>query len=535
MSTFTIDWLTNRSWKGMLVFSLFLLMVQSSALAVPLSKKPKPIKEVFSMKNVVNKARELASKPFQNPAGQLADFLLRITYDQWRDIRFKAENSLWRNEGLPFELQFFHPGLYYDRSVKVNVIGPSKVEVFPFSPELFDYGANDFKSKVPIDTGFAGLRVHYDINNKKNYKDEVIVFVGASYFRAVAVNMGYGMSARGLAIDTAEPSGEEFPFFKEFWLKKPGPNDTQLTVYALLDSPCATGAYCYVIHPGKETVAEVESTVFLRKPVAKLGIAPLTSMFYYGENTNARPIDDFRPEIHDSDGLQLALRSGEWLWRPLVNPSDLRVHAFQSDNPAGFGLVQRDQDFDHYQDLETRYELRPSVWISPKGEWGKGSVELIQIPSEIEIHDNIVAFWKPEACPLPLQPVSYAYTMSWHFPAQTRPPGGRVVATRTSKGKGQDMRKFIVDFEGGELEMLKDDEVVEGMITVGQGFKLVEQQVFRNRVTGGWRLVFQIQPERNETLVERVMPDKKPILELRAFLRRGYSILTETWSYGVRF
>lgn len=490
-------------------------------------------KEIFSAEKVKDRAREMAKEPFQNPFGRIPAFLLELTYDQWRDIRFKPEKSLWRVEKLPFEVQFFHPGFYYNIPVVINVISSAGVETVPFSPEVFDYGVNDFKSQLPDEIGFAGFRIHFNINTK-TYKDEFVVFLGASYFRAIAKDQVYGLSARGIAIDTGLSSGEEFPFFKEFWIKKPGPLDKNIILHALLDSPSLTGAYRFVIKPGKETVMEVHCTLFRRKEVQKLGIAPLTSMFFYGENTNIRPADDVRPEVHDSDGLLIALKSGEWLWRPLVNPEVLWINSFQADNLAGFGLIQRDMNFDHYQDLETRQELRPSVWIEPAGNWGRGDLELIQIPTDSDIHDNIVALWKPEGLPPAEEPLSYGYTMQWAFSDKTCSPAGRVIATRIGMGKEPDMKKFFIDFGGGRLEKLGADDVVEGVVTVPSGCRLIEQQVFKNTVTGGWRLVFQIQPENPETLVEKVFSERKQISELRAFLRRGQDVLTETWSYGLR-
>ena len=489
---------------------------------------------VFGLKDVIEKARVLASEQYQDPRGKMPQWLLDITYDQMRDIRFIPDRAHWRKDNLPFELQFFHAGLYFDRTVKINELtlaGPIPIR---FLTDLFVYekSAQELKAKVPKDLGFAGFRIHYNINTK-DYKDEVAVFLGASYFRAVARAMQYGLSARGLAVDTAQPSGEEFPWFREFWVKRPAANDAQITLYALLDSPRMTGAYSFVITPGKETIMDTQCTIFLRKGVDKLGIAPMTSMFFYGENTNIRPKDWFRPEIHDSDGLMIHLENGEWLWRPLFNPKGLWVNAFQADNPAGFGLIHRDLNFDHYQDLEARYDYRPSLWCTPNGKWDKGWVELVQIPTDDEIHDNVVAFWRPASAPVG-KPLSFAYTLSWHYPDQTRPPSGRVVATRTETPKQPGVKKFIVDFEGSELDKLQAGDAVEGVVSVGSGARLVEQQVYKNTVTGGWRLVFTLQPETDPNTSEKIIPERKPLVEMRAFLKYKDRGLTETWTCGAQ-
>lgn len=487
----------------------------------------------FGFEQVVEKARELASKPFVNPEGQVPDFLLKINYEQWRDIRFKPESSLWRGKDLLFEVQFFHPGFYYNRTVVLNVVEAGAARRIPFSPDLFDYGMNSFKDKVPTDLGFSGFRLHYPVN-RKDYRDEVAVFLGVSYFRAVAKSQLYGVSARALAIDTALDSGEELPFFKEFWLVKPGPKADVMSIYALLDSASLSGAYRFLIRPGEETLIDATGTVFLRKPVKKLGLAPMTSMFFYGENTNQRPADDFRPEVHDSDGLMMACGSGEWLWRPLMNPQALSVSSFASNDPVGFGLLQCDRNFDHYQDLDLHFELRPSVWIKPQGNWGEGCVELIEIPSPAEKHDNVISFWSPKNLPPPQTPFTYAYQMRWYFPKDHLHPGGYVTATRTNHDKEKEARRFIVDFKGGRLDKLPETAAVEPVITiVGDWADLIEKTVRRNPATGGWRLTFLVASQKKGPL-ERVFPDKKVPLELRAFLKHGDDVLTETWSYAVQ-
>jgi periplasmic glucans biosynthesis protein len=487
-------------------------------------------KEGFSLQNVIDQARKLAKKPYVDHQGKVPDFLLKIKYDDWRDIRFKPDQALWLKDNLPFTVQFFHPGLYYNRTVNIYEVDATGPHPVPFSSDLFDYGRNDFKDRMPSNLGFAGFRVHYPINTPA-YRDEVIVFLGASYFRAVARKQTYGMSARGLAIDTALQSGEEFPSFTDFWLVKPGPKDKRMTIYALLDSPSVAGAYRFVVQPGKDTIVDVTSRLFLRKKPEILGIAPMTSMFLYGENSLQRPVDDYRPEVHDSDGLLIANRSGEWLWRPLQNPRNLLISSFQASDPVGFGLINRDTNFDHYQDLEARYESRPSLWISPVGKWGEGKVELIQIPSDTEINDNITAFWVPERLPEKEKPLWFSYRMYWGYPASNRPPDGRVVATRITKTKNPKAMKFIIDFAGERIESLPADKPLTAVVTVDPRAKLLEQQLYKNSVTGGWRLVFQLGIEEPGSIGKVLPQGKRPALELRAFLKLGDSALTETWSY----
>ncbi len=511
--------------------------LRQAALACLLLAPLLPAAAEFSFENVTAAAQKLAAAPYQPPA-QVPQWLREIDYNQWRDIRFKPARSLWRQEGLPFEVQFFHPGLYYDRSVAVHVVEDGRVVPLGFSTEYFDYGRNAFADKVPADLGFAGLRVHAPIKTQAYY-DEVAVFLGASYFRAVGKHNVYGLSARGLAVDTAAPTGEEFPWFREFWLVRPAADASQLTLYALLDSPSVAGAYKFVITPGEETTLDVDSVVFPRKPVGKLGIAPLTSMFFYGENVNQRPVNDFRPEVHDSDGLLIAMENGERVWRPLVNPRRLAINSFSADNPRGFGLMQRDTEFDHYLDLEARYELRPSAWVTPKGAWGEGVVELIQIPTPNELHDNIVAFWVPKAKIEPGQPLAYAYRLGWIKDDGRHSPAGRIVATRIdshhpSSGDSDRKRRFLIEFDGPALQELAADAAIEAEIHVSATATLLERQLIKNPVTGGWRLVFQITDEKPGALKRVLEANDKPPIELRAFLRKDAEVLTETWSYTLQ-
>jgi len=444
-----------------------------------------------------------------------------LSYDQLRDIRFKQDRATWRDAKLPFELAFFHLGLYFDRPVKINELVGDAVHEIRFDPALFDYGANKIDPNKMRELGFAGFRVHHPLNTPK-YKDEVLVFLGASYFRALGKGQVYGISARGLAVDTALASGEEFPRFVEFWIERPGPQASTLTLYALLDSKRMTGAYRFVLKPGVETAVDVKVRLFLRENVSKLGIAPLTTMYFFGENQRTAR-DDYRPEVHDSDGLSIQSGTGEWIWRPLVDPKRLLVTSFALTNVAGFGLMQRDRDFSSYEDLEARYDLRPSAWIEPKGKWGAGRVELIQIPSPDETNDNIVAYWVPDASPVPKQPLDYEYRILWQKDPGTRPPLAWVTQTRRGRGYARSVDGgigFVIVFYGPALKKLPADVAVEAIVSVDANAEVKEAIAHRNDVTGGWRISLRL---------ARIDPAKPA--ELRAFLRTRTSVLSETWSY----
>lgn len=475
----------------------------------------------FGFADVAQQAKQLAQSAYKKPASNLPKTIENLSYDQYRDIRFNTDKSLWRSAKLPFEVAFFHQGLFYDHPVKINEIVGKKARAVKFDPRAFNYGKNDIDPKQLEQLGFAGFRVHFPLNTQK-YKDEVGVFLGASYFRALGKGQSYGISARGLALDTGLNSGEEFPQFSEFWLQQPKANDKELTIYALLDSRRVTGAYRFVLKPGAETAVEVKAQLYLRENVTTLGIAPLTSMYFFGENQRSE-VEDHRPEVHDSDGLSVRSGNGEWIWRPLVNPKRLLVTSFALDNPQGFGMMQRDRAFTSYQDLESRYERRPSAWIEPKGKWGKGRVELVQIPTPDETNDNAVAFWVPSVMPKPGQPYDIEYRMLWQQESETQPPLSWVTQTRRGHGytrKVDDSIALIVDFEGPALKKLPADAKLEGIVTADANGKLMETNAYRNEITGGWRMAVRLR--RND--------EAKPV-ELRGHLKSGNDTLSETWSY----
>lgn len=456
--------------------------------------------------------RELAAKPYRPPDTKLPHGFGVIGYDQYRSIRFLPERSLWRGERLPFELQLFHRGFLFANRVPIYIVVQGRAEPVRYSPDLFTFD----KLKSPAldaDLDFAGFRIHAPIN-RPDYYDEVSAFLGASYFRAVARNQRYGLSARGLAIRTADNRGEEFPYFTNFWIERPGATASSLVVHAQLDSPSATAAYRFTIRPGDTTIFDVELALFPRVDVAEVGIAPLTSMFYFGPN-DRNEVDDYRPAVHDSDGLAIRNGRGELIWRPLSNPRDLQISTFADANPRGFGLMQRQRNFAVYEDLEARYEKRPSLWVEPIGDWGEGSIHLVEIPTRNEYHDNIVAFWRPK------EPVrargEYLLTYRLHWGAGIPDASPLAQPIRTSIGAGpEDSRLIVIDFTAGVLKSASSPVRASVSADKGELRNIVTQP---NPVTGGWRVAFQLRPQ-GETLVE-----------LRAQLHQGEEVASETWVY----
>lgn len=499
--------LRRKAWNAWLCAAAVALTGAASA-------KPRLIpKTLFTASTMVERARALAARPYQEPRKSLPEAYARLTYDAYRDIRYRNDKALWRDTGLPFQAQFFHPGFLYPTPVVVNVVWDGQGEPVRFSPELFTYGTLVPAPPLAKADGFAGLRLTHPLNRKEHF-DEVVSFLGASYFRALGQGNVYGLSARGLAVDTALPRPEEFPSFRELWLERPAPGADRVVVHALLDGPSVTGAYRFTIIPGARTVMEVEVTLFARKAVEQLGLAPLTSMYLFGENDRG-PADDFRPEVHDSDGLFVWTGDGEQLWRPLQNPAHLSVASFRARAPRAFGLLQRDTVFSSYEDLEARYELRPSAWVEPVGDWGSGTVKLVEIPTAEEVHDNIVAFWVPDAPLTPGQPLRVTYRLHWGAVAPWPATGSFVTSTRIAAGDTAGARRFVLDFSPSSAA---GEAPVEAIITASRG-KVLKATARRHEPSGGWRATFEL------------LADTRAPIELRAYLKRGSETLTETWSY----
>ncbi len=407
--------------------------------------------------------------------------------------------------------------------VRIHVVSDGMAREIQYSPDYFDYGGLEIgQQNLPADLGYSGFRVM----DSRSRQTDWLAFQGASYFRTAGEEDQYGISARGIAVNTALSTREEFPRFSEFWLEDNGPDSPTVTVYALLDGPSVTGAYKFLATKGHGTLMDVGATIYARKDVNRLGIAPLTSMYWYGEN-DRNYATDWRPEIHDSDGLALWTGNNEHIWRPLINPNTVRTNSFLDVNPKGFGLMQRDRDFNNYQDDGAFYNRRPGVWVEPQGNWGEGAVQLVEIPTRDEVHDNIVAFWMPKRKLGAGDSKTFYYRLYWRN-AIPRSPGNlaRVVATRIGEGgrpgqidpKNKGKRKFVIDFQGGPLTEMEARFDVTPVISASRG-KVDNAYVIKVVGTDRWRALFDLSIE-----------GKEPI-DMRCFLRLNDKTLTETWLY----
>jgi glucans biosynthesis protein len=494
-----------------------------------------PDRRRFGFNDVAARAQRLAANPYEANPPQLPHAFAGMDWDRWRQIRFRPERSLLRSGGNRFSLQLFHLGYLFTKPVTIHVGREGIFTPIPYSTDLFEYGSLNLPRRLPIDLGFAGFRIHYPLNDPKG-SDELVSFVGSSYFRWLGRDQKYGLSARGLAINTGKlDNNEEFPFFKEFWVDAHDPKADYVTIYALLDSPSVTGAYQFDVRPGQYSSVDVNVKLFMRRTIDRLGMAPLTSMFFLGENdrhmNDRNRYDEFRPELHDSDGLLMHTGGGEWVWRPLKNPLVQEVQLFEAKGIKGFGLMQRDRRFESYQDIELNYEQRPSYWIEPTSDWGDGAIELIELATKDETADNIVAAFVPKAPLEEKKELSFSYRMRSLDAGLELHRLGHAVATFSAPARALGSaeasraltRRLIVDFAGGDLDYFLADPGLLQLETATQRASVLRKFIAANPAIRGIRVMLDVQFEK----------DKVGIVD--ASLRSGNKVVTERWSYAWRF
>ena len=482
--------------------------------------------QTFDYAWLKGQARALSAQPYQNRAGAIPASLSGLNWDQWESIGLKEGRALWNNLQLNERIRFFHLGWSMRTPVAIYEVVDGQAAQIAYDPAMFDYGKSGVDGASLLkDLGFSGFQVL----GRKDWQRDVAAFQGASYFRAVDGDMQYGMSARGLAVNSGL-NPEEFPVFTTWWLERPKPGVDSFYVYGLLDSASIAGAYRFLLKLGDSLVMDVDAALYPRKSIERLGIAPLTAMFLCAENDRRRG-EDWRPEIHDADGLQLYTGTGEWIWRPLVNPPSVHTNSYMDENPRGFGLLQRDRNFDHYQDDGVFYDLRPSTWVEPVSGpggpgWGKGAVQLVELPTDDETNDNIVAFWNPAEKPQPGQELLYSYKLYWCRSLPVASGLSTVQATRDGIGGviGQKRTyfswRFAVDFVGGALAKLPPGAKVEPVITASRGTVEITSARPLNSIHG-WRAMFDIKPT----------DDSQEPINLSLVLKSGGKQVSETWFY----
>jgi glucans biosynthesis protein len=475
--------------------------------------------QTFSFDHLKAQARDLARRAYRPPSGPTPSLASAIDQDAADQNAYRPQDTLWGADAGDRGVRFFPVNRVARAPVAMHVVSGDQARAVTYSSALFDVAAGSPLSRLGDAAGFAGFKV---LN--ADHRTDWIAYLGASYFRSADPFNQYGLSARGLAIDTATSKAEEFPSFTSFWLEHDLAGD--LVVYALLDGPSVAGAY-RIGHKRSPAglVQEIEAQLCFRRPVSRLGIAPLTSMYWYGQSDRT-PTDDWRPQIHDSDGLSIWSGAGERIWRPLANPPTVKVNAFMDRDPRGFGLMQRDRNFEDYQDDGVFYDKRPSAWVEPLGDWGPGSVQLVELPTAGESDDNIVAFWVPAAPVKAGRTLSLRYRVHWAKEEPVPPGVARVVATRAGQGgpPGQPTlpgrRKIVVDFAGPALSGLTRDSGVQPAVTLSAG-QPIGVAAYPVEGADRWRLLFDYDAPPRTTL------------DLRANLAQGGKALTETWIYQV--
>jgi glucans biosynthesis protein len=509
----------------------------AAAAALPGGVLPRIEATQVTLDFVAKQAEQRARKPFHSPRADLPEFLRNLTYDSYREIEFHHDKALWADGKSPFRVEFFHPGYLYQEPVRCNEFTLTHVQGIRFVEDFFDYRQLKMPQEVPASTGYAGFRLLHPLNATNKW-DELGAFLGASYFRLLGAGQSYGLSARGLALDCGENDRpEEFPLWTDWWLGKPQPNDEALRLYAILDSVSCAGAYSFLIKPGQAwsnqtTVVEIEAVLYFRepdlvhavdaqhKPLATIGLAPLTSMFWFGENSE-RKFDDYRPEVHDSDGLLIHTEGGERLWRPLDNGPAMRHQKFSAKHTGGFGLLQRDRNFSSYEDLFNPYQSVPSVWVEPHGaSWDDGDIHLVELTTHYEGMDNIVAFWSPAVKPRPLQPYHFAYSLYWTLETDMALSTNKVVSTRVGVDpRHAGRRQFIIDFDIPSLASEADPPKPDA--SCSENGALTDTQLYWNRAARTWRVILEMEPKAG---------NKDPV-DLRCTLKKGNDAISETWTY----
>jgi periplasmic glucans biosynthesis protein len=475
---------------------------------------PPPASGGFTEATVQMMARQLSTTPFRQPA-PVTPGLAEMTYDQYRQIQVRYENSIWAKEKLPFLLDLLPAGFVYKSAVQVSTVDAGKVTPLTGAPAMFRHGAGVPANLRNVPLSLSGFRVRAPINSR-DVATEFIVFQGASYFRAVGQGQVYGLSARGLALRTGEAGGEEFPAFTHFWIEKPTLRATSIVIHALLDSPSTTGAYRFEVTPGRQTQVDVRFTLYPRVDLKGVGIAPLTSMFLF-DGTNHARFDDFRNRVHDSDGLLFEQRNGERAWRQLANPRSLQISAFTSTAPRNFGLVQRARLLSDYQDLEASYERRPTAWVDMPENDAAGELVLVEIPTRYETNDNIVAFWRPRDVMPAGRPYEGSYTLHWTAEALLPSKVARFTAARNGLSMDGQRRLFLLDVSGAGSER-EDAAAMTLDVTTSAGIVL-HKVVQPNPAIRGLRASFELDAKGAD------------LAEIRAVLRRKGQAISETWLY----
>lgn len=501
--------------SGQPLFAQGLRLAQAPAAPAPaLAPAPAPAPPAFGFETVSQMARELARKPYAAPSLDLPAPFASLTYEQYVGIRNKPGAALWSDAGLPFVIEPLHRGGGgpFAAPILLSIVEDGAVKPLSYDPAAFDFGKLSVPAKLP-DLGFSGFRVLRARPDAPSV--EIAAFQGQASYRAIARGQSSGAVARALAIRTADPKGEEFPLFRAMWIERPAPSSDRLVIHALLDSESVAGAYRFVLRYGDVTVVDVEATLFPRVAVAHVGYGQMQATSLFAPLERRRGADDLRAAVYEVSGLQMHTGGGEWLWRPVTNRDSIQVSAFVDQNPKLFGLVQRERDFARFYDDDQHWEMRPSLYVEPMGDWGPGAVQLAEIPAESESNDNIIAYWRPRDGLAQGVQTTLAYRQIWCWDLPDPPPLAMVTQSRSGKAGSARRRRFVVEFSGGQIgdpgvDIRADLTAQPGAITGLRTF------IARDRKT--MRVVFDVEPAGEAC-------------ELRLVLTAAGKPVSETWLY----
>ena len=462
-------------------------------------------------------ARRRADEPYKGPERRVDEALAAITYEQYaRAIVYKGDQAIWRKDDGPFWLEPYHTaGALFAFPVELYTVEAGRATRIPYSADAFEFNPPAKQPATPAQSDFAGFRALAQIDNPGVFRD-FLSFLGASNFRAIATGQVFGVSARALAINTGQTGGEDFPLFRSFWIERPKPIDPSLIVHALLDSQSAVGRYKFTVTPGFDTIIETETVIYPRRRIPYAGIAPIASRFYFGPGVVPKR-RDYRPRVHDSEALCIVNGVGEQIWRPLLNPERLQFSVFVDKGPKGFGLIQKERSFASFQDIDQQFEKRPSLWIEPLGDWGEGSIDLIELPAPEEINENIVCFWRPKDGLGPGIGHRYRYRMHWCWHPPIESKKAAVQQTRVGETRAGEIA-FVVDFANTDLCEGCNAQVVKPNVTASAG------EVRNPRLGAGpsaatQRLRFEYAPSGGDPadLRAQLVVDGKPVSETWIF------------------
>ena len=496
----------------------------AASLSSPLSAQsasaktgPAPQPEAFSAAKVVEMARALAAEPHKPPGSAPLDPLGSASPEEIATIRYRTGDLIWAGAGLAFAIEPVHRSRNFPGEVELYTVEGTTASRVVYDPARCDFGTLK-PPPASAHLGFTGFRILRRRDDGQLLPAASLV--NASILAGIAPNQAWGAISRPLSVHLPDQIGEEPSQMRAVWIEQPRSVATELVMHALVDTPSLAGAIRFTLRADDATVIDTECTLFTRKQVDHLALAPVQATYLAGP-IDWPPTPDMRPAVYEAAGVQMQTGNGEWIWRPVSNRSRLQISGFVDRDPQGYGLMQRDRGFGAFLDDENDWQRRPSVWIEPIGKWGAGEVTLLEIPAASQNNKNIACYWRPRPGLAAGAEVNYAYRQFWSWQAPSRPDGAIVTASRigripgdTSEGK----TRFLVQFEGGQLGDPAKAAAIVPTIWSSAG-KVAAIRVYRAPRQNSMRVVFDLDA------------GGQPLVELRVWLKHDNAPMSEAWLY----